>query len=199
MCPLFASPGGRSGGDTASDLGAPASSRLTSGAAAAHLGKFYLSAQIASVTDLTAQLHHRDVHTCWPKERGGGDRDQELRLQFDGENIFPSSQGQSCRQRGSAGVFRAEACARPAAERPACCVHLPSIDTCRLTGSCFNWTSEPKPMFQLDRVKPAREPTETASGRKECALRGGDQFQRLQPGGGSRHVHALSFPQKNKT
>lgn len=125
----------RSGGDTTSDLGPTASSTLTSGAAA-HLGKFYLSAQIASVTDLTAQLHHRDVHTCCPKERGGGDRNEELRLQLDGENSSiksgPKSQAARGRRRVERhSVIRAETAARlPRA--PAVHQHL-SADQ-----SCFN-------------------------------------------------------------
>lgn len=174
----------RSSGDTASDLGGHGEQPLTGGSAApTHLDEFYLGAQIASVTDLTAQLHRRDVHASCPKERGGGHRKQVLTLQFDSRK-----HSHQVRAKGNAGALSFTqlhgAEAWPTAERPACCVHLPSINGCRppgarLTGSCFHRTFHQKLRFQLDPVTPGRTNT-------------------LQQGGGSRHVHALSLPHKNK-
>lgn len=54
--------------------------------------KLYQGAQRASVTDLKAQLRHCDVHAGCPKERGGGGRNEDLRLSLTEENISVQSE-----------------------------------------------------------------------------------------------------------
>lgn len=120
------------------------------------------------MTDLTAQLHYCDVHKSCPKERGGGDRNEDLRLSLSEENIlvqsepkFQAARDSRCVERHA--VIRAGAYTHPPAERPVCLLHLPPVNTCQLSRSCFNWIVDPKAhvpvhLSETDELKPPEEP-----------------------------------------